>query len=300
MYMKMITTIFTLFTLLLVSSCGQSGGDIVEVVDQNRFADSTEESTSLNIQIEKATAQASFTNTLPIVFDIQFSSDIWPETFTLSDIGQTGTATGLTWTLVNAGDNINYTLTLTAATTEGTVIPSIDSDLVKTGGTLNTASTSTDNTVTFDTIDPIATITSPTGIEWFSSSITVTGTCNEDSDIVILVAPATTTTSCTGGIFSTSLDITAVTDALAINVSATPTDLTGNTGIAVSNSFNKDITPPTDPSALDISANDATCTNSTTTTWTGSTDAASGFSHYEIALGTTIALQDHLAWKDIE
>ena len=297
---SLLQNLFILLALLLTASCGKSAEEAVELVDQNRFQNTQpEKAVILNVQVEKAASQASFTTTLPISYTIKFSQDIWPETFDASDITQAGTATGVVWNLTNSGDNTNYTLTATASTTEGTIIPTIEADQAKTGGGSNKVSTSTDNTVTLDTTEPVVAITSPTGVEWYSNSITIDGTCDEDSTIAIAVDALNSTTNCTDGSFSTTVDITTVNEALAINVSATPTDLAGNIGVVASQSFNKDVTAPTVPGALDITANDATCEKSVTTNWTASNDTASGLSHYEIAIGSSNTTQDFLDWKDI-
>jgi hypothetical protein len=69
--------------------------------------------------------------TLPIEFDVVFSDPIIPGTFTTADITQNGTATGVSWNLINLGDNQNYTLQATTASS-GTIVPSISANLVST------------------------------------------------------------------------------------------------------------------------------------------------------------------------
>jgi hypothetical protein len=70
----------------------------------------------------------------------------------VSDITQTGTATGITWSITDSGDHKNFTLQATAVVGAGTLIPSIAAGTVTDpAGNNNTVSTSTDNTVTYIT-----------------------------------------------------------------------------------------------------------------------------------------------------
>ena len=58
--------------------------------------------------------------------------------------------TGITWNIVNSGDDINFTPQATAITGAGTVVPSLGVGVVTTaGGTGNLASTASDNSVTY-------------------------------------------------------------------------------------------------------------------------------------------------------
>jgi alpha-tubulin suppressor-like RCC1 family protein len=103
-------------------------------------------------------------NTLPISFTIVASEALDPATFTIADITQNGTAAGITWNLSDSGNHINYTLTATAITNPGTVVPSIiTSRVTDVAGNNNTASTSTDNSVTYDITQPTVTINQGTG-----------------------------------------------------------------------------------------------------------------------------------------
>ena len=99
--------------------------------------------------IEKRSS--SFMGSLPVEFDIVFSEEINDSTFTLSDIVQSGTSSVTNWQLVNSGDNKNYILRATAATT-GTIIPSLNALAVNDlAGNPTSASTSIDNLITYDT-----------------------------------------------------------------------------------------------------------------------------------------------------
>ena len=101
------------------------------------------------VTVNQASTQADPTSVLPIRFSVVFSEPIIASIFTPADITQNGTATGIMWSITNSGDNRNFTLSATALTGSGTLIPSIAAnrvtDLV---GNINVASTSTDNSVT--------------------------------------------------------------------------------------------------------------------------------------------------------
>jgi Lamin Tail Domain/Bacterial Ig-like domain (group 3) len=106
-----------------------------------------------NVTINQSSGQADPTSTTPIDFAVQFSEAINPGTFDVSDITQGGTATGITWSILPSADNINFTLRATAITGAGSLIPSMAANVVTdSAGTGNTASTSTDNSVTYSPI----------------------------------------------------------------------------------------------------------------------------------------------------
>jgi hypothetical protein len=111
--------------------------------------------TTFDVAIDQKGAQADPTGVLPIEFDVVFTDPITAASFTTADITQNGTATGITWNIINSGDDTHFTLQATAITGEGTVIPSIAATLVQSpGGMNNNASTATDNDVTYvDSID---------------------------------------------------------------------------------------------------------------------------------------------------
>jgi hypothetical protein len=85
----------------------------------------------------------------PVKFDVVFSEAINVGTFTTSDITQNGTATGITWSIADSGDHMNFVISATSVTGFGTIIPTIAAnrvtDLVGNG---NTVLPSTDNSVT--------------------------------------------------------------------------------------------------------------------------------------------------------
>jgi hypothetical protein len=124
------------------------------------------------VTINQAGGQADPAGALPINFDVVFSEPINPSTFTTTDITQNGTASGITWNIINSGDNTNFTLSATAVTGIGTLIPSIAAGLVTdTAGNPNIASINLDNSVTY-----IPSTATPTSSPTNTFTPTVTGT----------------------------------------------------------------------------------------------------------------------------
>jgi hypothetical protein len=103
------------------------------------------------VTVNQASTQADPTSVLPVRFSVVFSEPINTNTFTPSDITQNGTATGITWSITDSGDNTNFTLSATAVTGSGILRPSIPANRVTdlAGNPNLVASTSTDNSVTY-------------------------------------------------------------------------------------------------------------------------------------------------------
>ncbi|MBT7611039.1 MAG: VCBS repeat-containing protein [Bacteriovoracaceae bacterium] len=145
--MKKNCLLYTLTIMCLFSSCAPKGLDpfLVEI----KIEPAAE---LLTVTINQSILQNDPAKVVPVEFDIIFEEAIDPLTFTTADITQDGTATGITWNLINSGDNTNYTLQATTITGDGTLMPSISAiTIIKTVSLKdNNASTSTDNTVTYD------------------------------------------------------------------------------------------------------------------------------------------------------
>ncbi len=82
------------------------------------------------VTVDSAPNQIDPTSLLPVEFEIDFAVAIDPTTFTVADIIQTGTATGITWELVDSGDGRNFILRATAVTGSGTLEPMIPAGVV--------------------------------------------------------------------------------------------------------------------------------------------------------------------------
>ena len=138
------------------------------------------------VTVNQAVSQADPTSALPINFTVMFSEPINVSVFTISDITQNGTATGITWSIVDSGDHTNFTLSATVSG-YGTLIPSIAANRVTDMvGNNNLASSSADNGVTYAPATPTPsptltftpTLTSPktvviTEVGWMGTAASV-------------------------------------------------------------------------------------------------------------------------------
>ncbi|MGC1376872.1 MAG: choice-of-anchor Q domain-containing protein, partial [Anaerolineales bacterium] len=102
------------------------------------------------------------TNKSPIVFQVVFSqavADFGPGDVDLS--GSTGGGVGLSYTI--GGSGAVYSVSVTGMTSGTTVVASIPADVVSAGAATNIASTSTDNSVYYETVKPTVTINQAAG-----------------------------------------------------------------------------------------------------------------------------------------
>lgn len=107
-----------------------------------------------SVTVDQATGQADPTNASPVTFTAVFSETVTD--FASSKVSIGGTATG-TKTVLVTGSGPTYTIAVSGMTGSGTVTASIAANTVHDGaGAGNTASTSTDNTVTYDVTVPSA------------------------------------------------------------------------------------------------------------------------------------------------
>src|SRR6266403_2094669 len=111
------------------------------------------DTTRPTVTIDKATGQADPTNTSPINFTAVFSKPV--SGFTGAGVTISGTAGG-TKTVTVSGGPSTYNVAVSGMTSSGTVTASIPAGVAQdAGGNLNTASTSTNNSVTFNFASPI-------------------------------------------------------------------------------------------------------------------------------------------------
>lgn len=116
--------------------------------------------TKPTVIINQAAAQSDPTNASPIKFTVLFSEEVTG--FADADVSLSGTA-GATTASVTGGPQA-YTVVVSGMSGDGTVIASIDADKAQdAAGNGNTASTSTDNTVTYDATRPTVTINQKAG-----------------------------------------------------------------------------------------------------------------------------------------
>src|SRR2546426_688051 len=113
------------------------------------------------VTINQAAGQADPTSSSPINFTAVFSEAVTG--FTGTDVAIGGTAGG-TKTVTVTGGPSTYTVAVSGMSSAGTVIATIAAGMATdAAGNGNTASTSTDNSVTFDTTPPTVTIKQAAG-----------------------------------------------------------------------------------------------------------------------------------------
>ncbi|MFA5890822.1 MAG: hypothetical protein WDA27_07715 [Actinomycetota bacterium] len=134
------------------------------------------DTTAPGVTINQATAQVDPTNTGPINFTVVFGEATTD--FATGDVTVTGTAGGAKTATVT-GSGTTYNVAVTGMSTSGTVIASVGAGAARdAAGNSNTASTSTDNAVTWDVIAP--TVTNVT----LANGGTL-GTADKGDDIVV-------------------------------------------------------------------------------------------------------------------
>ena len=125
------------------------------------------DSVAPTVTINQAGGQADPTGTSPITFTVVFSETVTG--FATGDITISGTAGG-TKTATVSGGPTTYSVAVTGMTTPGTVITYQAGVAADTAGNPNAASTSVDNTVTWDNVAPTATIHLQAGSDSGSSN----------------------------------------------------------------------------------------------------------------------------------
>src|SRR5688572_25746636 len=131
-----------------------------------------------SVTINQGASQTDPTSTSPILFTATFSEAVTG--FATGDVTLSGTA-GATTAVVSGGPTV-YTVSVSGMTTSGTVIASINAGVaIDAGSNPNLASTSTDNTVTYNiSVDPPPTVTINQG----STQVDPTSTSTITFDVV--------------------------------------------------------------------------------------------------------------------
>ncbi|MGH2922329.1 MAG: hypothetical protein ACRDKU_09710, partial [Gaiellaceae bacterium] len=117
------------------------------------YATVTMDSTGPTVTIDQASGQPDPTRTSPISFTATFSEPVTG--FTGSDVTISGTAGGTKTATVTGGPS-TYDVAVSGMTSDGTVMANIPAGAAQDGATNSSdASSSTDNTVTYDTTGPV-------------------------------------------------------------------------------------------------------------------------------------------------
>ncbi len=111
------------------------------------------------VTVDQAAGQADPTKTFPIVFDVVFDRDVTGFTDGLTDVVLGGTVGGTLLPMITMVDPSHYTVSVFGMTTSGTMTADVVAGAAQDVGLRdNVASTSTDNTVTWDVDGPDVTI----------------------------------------------------------------------------------------------------------------------------------------------
>ena len=210
------------------------------------------------VTIDQAVAQVDPTRTSPITFTVVFSEPVTG--FATGDVSFSGTAGGAMTGTVTGGPT-TYTVAVTGMTTPGTVIASIAAGVASDpAGNGNVASSSTDDTVTWDNVAPTVTINQaagqpdPTNTSPISYTVVfsepVTGFVTGDVTFAGTAGGAKTGTV-SGGPTTYTVAVTGMTTSgtvIATIAASRATDLAGNNNTASTSTDNTvtwDVTAPT-------------------------------------------------------
>jgi hypothetical protein len=225
----------------------------------------TVSNTRPSVTVNQASGQADPARSLPINFTATFSEAVVD--FTSSAVTVGGTAPG-TPSVTISGTGPSYTIAVSGLTGSGTVTASIAANTVhSTHGAGNTASTSTDNTVSYDPVAPTVAAPTVTAAVTFGSnpvyvdseSITFSAVASDAGSGVASVSYyycPTGTGSCssgTGTLLGTSttaagnfpVTSSALTAQGPYQIIAVAVDNAGNTSTSTSTLVTVDTTPPT-------------------------------------------------------
>jgi hypothetical protein len=157
------TYIYTVVAKFRSFTATSANSNSVTVINDN---------TPPTVTVNQKSGQADPTNAVPMLWTVTFSEPVIG--FDASDLTRGGSSAGGTITVTGSGASYEISLagTLTNGTTSFTIAANRAQDLA---GNNNTASTSTDNTITYDTVVPTTTLTttpvSPDGTNgWFKQS----------------------------------------------------------------------------------------------------------------------------------
>jgi Bacterial Ig domain len=191
----------------------------------------TVDNTPPSVSINQAAGQADPTSTSPIHFTAVFGEAV--SGFTGADVTIGGSAGG-TKTVAVTGGPSTYDVAVSGMTA-GTLVASIAAGVATdTAGNGNTASTSTDNTVTFavaDTTPPTVAVTSPASGATVSGTVSVTATASDNIGVAgvrMFVDGVALGAEDTSAPYSATWDTTSTTDG-SHTLTATARDGAGHT-----------------------------------------------------------------------
>ncbi len=186
------------------------------------------------VTINQASDQADPTNRSPINFTVLFSKPVFD--FDANGITLGGTSGATAASITNpSGDKMHYAVSVTGMSKSGTLTVSIPAGIAHDeSDNGNTASTSTDNTVTYDVDGPVIALKFPTSATNFTrngNTLTLRGTASDTGGVAEVSCSVIDgeVTSCTGTTLWETADLTLPNVANIIAVNAT--DNAGNTSV---------------------------------------------------------------------
>src|SRR5205809_639667 len=226
------------------------------------------DTTPPSVTINQAPGQADPTNSSPVNFSAVFSGPV--SGFTGAGVAISGTAGG-TKTVTVSGGPSTYNVAVSGMTTDGTVLASIPAGVAQdAAGNLNTASTSTDNSVSFDATPPTVTLTQaacqadPTSASpinfsavfsepvsgFTGTDVTIGGTAGGTKTVTVSGGPSTYTVAVSG--------MTTGGTVIATIAAGVANDAAGNLNTASTSTDNSVIfTPPATTPPYTLSLHDA-------------------------------------------
>ena len=240
--------------------------------------------TGPTVTVNQRAGQADPTNALPILWTVTFSESVTD--FDASDLTRGGITTGGAVSVSGGGSS--YEISLSGSPTNGTTSFTIGAGVATDAlGNGNTTSTSTDNTVTYDTVAPSVAVTGVNGATRtfpYSTNVDVTsisGTCGTASgDLTAVnwsIGLRSGSATCSAGTWASGT-FAAISADGTYTADATQADAAGNTGNATDRTV---IVDKTAPSVAVTGVNGATrtfpySTNVDVTSISGTCGTASG------------------------
>lgn len=234
-----------------------SDGGVTTSNSQDYIIDTGDPTVTINQKV----GQPDPTNINSAIYTIVFSEPMNTSSLTAGDITLTGTTTGTATSLTNI-DNRTWEVTVTGLTDGDTVTATIDAGkATDLAGNANLASTSTDNSITYDgsrpsvTVNQATTQADPTNTDSATFTIVFSEAINPvsftASDITLTGTTGTVTSLTTTDNITYTATVTGMTSGDTVKMSLTAdvaTDLANNTDTAstsTDNSVHFDNTPPT-------------------------------------------------------
>jgi hypothetical protein len=206
-----------------------------------------------SVTVEQKSGQADPTNMLPMLWTVTFSEPV--AGFTNTDLTRGGTSTG--GTIAVTGIGATYEIALSGSPTDGSTTFAIEAHKVHDlAGNDNLASTSIDNSITYDTTAPSVTLTTPAnGAIANSATPSLNGVAgNATGDAATVVVNIYSGTGTAGSLVQTlnvaRSDTAWSTTAAALadgtyTAQASQSDTALNSGTSAANTFTIDTTAPT-------------------------------------------------------